>query len=114
MVFRINPDSPLGTQVMKAKTGEYGTYEVRKGKNGRDFMINGPASTGTEQDYPFTVGDILILEDTYQVEFEDGFNRKSIVDTNQDPFSNELSNDLFNEKDERPEGENNSEGNPFA
>ena len=114
MVFRINPDSPLGTQVMKAKTGEYGTYEVQKGKNGRDFMINGPASTGTEQDYPFTVGDILILEDTYQVEFEDGFNRKSIVDTNQDPFSNELSNDLFNEKDERPEGENTSEGNPFA
>jgi hypothetical protein len=56
----------------------------------------------------------LILEDTYQVEFEDGFNRKSIVDTNQDPFSNELSNDLFNEKDERPEGENTSEGNPFA
>ena len=42
------------------------------------------------------------------------FNRKSIVDTNQDPFSNELSNDLFNEKDERPEGENTSEGNPFA
>ena len=114
MVFRINPDGPLGTQVIKAKTGEYGTYEVRKGKNGTDFTINGPASTGTEQDYAFTVGDVLILEDSYQVEFEDGFNRKSIVETNQDPFSNEISNDLFIDKDGSSEGDNTSEGNPFA
>ena len=114
MVFRINPDGPLGTQVIKAKTGEYGTYEVRKGKKGTDFTINGPASTGTEQDYAFTVGDVLILEDSYQVEFEDGFNRKSIVETDQDPFSNEISNDLFVSKDGNPDGDNTSEGNPFA
>ena len=114
MVFRISPDEPLGAQVTKAKTGEYATYEVRKGKNGTDFTINGPAGTGTEQDYPFTVGDILILEDAYQIEFEDGFNRKSIVDTNQDPFSNEISNDLFTETDGNTENNNDTEGNPFA
>ena len=114
MVFRISPDEPLGAQVTKAKTGEYATYEVRKGKNGTDFTINGPAGTGTEQDYPFTVGDILILEDAYQIEFEDGFNRKSIVDTNQDPFSNEISNDLFTETDGNTENNNDTKGNPFA
>jgi GTPase involved in cell partitioning and DNA repair len=114
MVFRINPNEPLGAQVTKAKTGEYATYEVRKGKNGTDFTINGPAGTGTELDYPFTVGDILILEDAYQIEFEDGFNRKSIVDTNKDPFSNEISNDLFTETDGNTENNNDTEGNPFA
>ena len=114
MVFRINPDELQGAQITKAKTGEYGTYEVRKGKNGTDFTINGPAGTGTELDYPFTVGDILILEDTYQIEFEDGFNRKSIVNTNQDPFSSEISNDLFTETDRNIEGDDDTEGNPFA
>ena len=114
MVFRINPDELSGAQITKAKTGEYGTYEVRKGKNGTDFTINGPAGTGTELDYPFTVGDTLILEDTYQIEFEDGFNRKSIVNTNQDPFSSEISNDLFTENNGNVEGDDDTEGNPFA
>ena len=48
------------------------------------------------------------------LEFEDGFNRKSIVDTNQDPFSNEISNDLFTETDGNTENNNDTEGNPFA
>ncbi len=114
MVFRINPDELSGAQITKGKTGEYGTYEVHKGKNGTDFIINGPAGTGMERNFPFTIGDKLILEDAYQVEFEDGFNRKSRVDTNQDPFSSEISNDLFTETDGNAEGDDDTKGNPFA
>ena len=113
LTFSINKEEQYGSQVSKSKPGTYGAYEVSKGKRGPDFIIFGPTETGKETEYPFTIGDKLSLEDGYEVEFEDGYNRKSII-ANDNPFEDNTSEGFIIDDDLDNEDEENPEESPFG
>ena len=66
-----------------------------------------------ETEYPFTIGDKLSLDDGYEVEFEDGYNRKSII-ANDNPFEDNTSEGFIIDHDLDSEDENNPEESPFG
>ncbi len=113
LTFSINKDEQYGSQVSKSKPGTYGAYEVSKGKRGPDFIIFGPTGTGKETEYPFTIGDKLSLEDGYEVEFEDGYSRKSLIE-NDNPFEDNTSEGFIIDDELDSEDENNPEESPFG
>ena len=113
LTFSINKEEQYGSQVSKSKPGTYGAYEVSKGKRGPDFIIFGPTGTGKETEYPFTIGDKLSLEDGYEVEFEDGYSRKSIIE-NDNPFEDNTSEGFIIDDELDSEDENNPEESPFG
>jgi len=113
LTFSINKEEQYGSQVSKSKPGTYGAYEVSKGKRGPDFIIFGPTGTGKETEYPFTIGDKLSLEDGYEVEFEDGYSRKSVIE-NDNPFEDSTSEGFIIDDDLDSEDENNPEESPFG
>ena len=113
LTFSINKEEQYGSQVSKSKPGTYGAYEVSKGKRGPDFIIFGPTGTGKETDYPFTIGDKLSLEDGYEVEFEDGYSRKSIIG-NENPFEDNTSEGFTIDDDLDNEDEENPKESPFG
>ncbi len=113
LTFSINKEEQYGSQVSKSKPGTYGAYEVSKGKGGPDFIIFGPTGTGKETEYPFTIGDKLSLEDGYEVEFEDGYSRKPVIE-NDNPFEDNTSEGFIIDDDLDNEDENNPEESPFG
>ena len=113
LTFSINKEEQYGSQVSKSKPGTYGAYEVSKGKRGPDFIIFGPTLTGKETEYPFTIGDKLSLEDGYEVEFEDGYSRKSIIG-NENPFEDNTSEGFIIDDDLDNEDEENPKESPFG
>ena len=89
--FNINNNESFGDKVSKSSPEIYGSYEVTKGKRGSDFIIDGPTGSGNKRKYELTIGDKVQLEDGYFIEFEDGFNRKPVVN-NIDPFADSNNN----------------------
>lgn len=96
LAFNVNENAEVGSQVTKSSPEVYGTYEVTKGKKGSDFKISGPAGSGSALERSLTIGDKISLENGYQLEFEDGFNRKPIVIDAENPFDGDSLSDDFN------------------
>ena len=95
LAFNVNEDAEQGSQVTKSSPEVYGTYEVTKGKKGSDFKISGPTGSGNASERVLVIGDKISLEDGYQVEFEDGFNRKPVVIDADNPFDGDNLSDNF-------------------
>jgi len=95
LAFNVNEDAEQGSQVTKSSPEVYGTYEVTKGKKGSDFKITGPTGSGNASERVLVIGDKISLEDGYQVEFEDGFNRKPVVIDADNPFDSDNLSDNF-------------------
>ena len=95
LAFNVNEDAEQGSQVTKSSPEVYGTYEVTKGKKGSDFKIAGPTGSGNAAERELVIGDKIALDGEYQVEFEDGFNRKPVVIDADNPFEGDNLSDNF-------------------
>ena len=95
LAFNVNENAEQGSQVTKSSPEVYGTYEVTKGKKGSDFKIAGPTGSGNAAERELVIGDKIALDGEYQVEFEDGFNRKPVVIDTDNPFDGDNLSDNF-------------------
>ena len=95
LAFNVNENAEQGSQVTKSSPEVYGTYEVTKGKKGSDFKIAGPTGSGNAAERELVIGDKIALDGEYQVEFEDGFNRKPVVIDADNPFEGDNLSDNF-------------------
>ena len=95
LAFNVNENAEQGSQVTKSSPEVYGTYEVTKGKKGSDFKIAGPTGSGNAVERELVIGDKIALDGEYQVEFEDGFNRKPVVIDADNPFEGDNLSDNF-------------------
>ena len=95
LAFNVNENAEQGSQVTKSSPEVYGTYEVTKGKKGSDFKITGPTGGGNAAERELVIGDKIALDGEYQVEFEDGFNRKPVVIDTDNPFDGDNLSDNF-------------------
>jgi len=95
LAFNVNENAEQGSQVTKSSPEVYGTYEVTKGKKGSDFKISGPTGSGNAAERELVIGDKIALDGEYQVEFEDGFNRKPVVIDADNPFEGDNLSDNF-------------------
>ena len=110
--FNIDEFGNEGSLLQKSNPEVFGSYEITKGKKGSDFNIDGPTGSGSKQVRSFEIGDNIELEDGFYLEFEDGKNRKPIVVDNENPFDNQVTNDIFSTSVE--DTKNNEESDPFA
>ena len=95
LAFNVNENAEQGSQVTKSSPEVYGTYEVTKGKKGSDFKITGPTGGGNAAERELVIGDKIALDGEYQVEFEDGSNRKPVVIDTDNPFDGDNLSDNF-------------------
>ena len=110
--FNIDEFGNEGSLLQKSNPEVFGSYEITKGTKGSDFNIDGPTGSGSKQVRSFEIGDNIELEDGFYLEFEDGKNRKPIVVDNENPFDNQVTNDIFSTSVE--DTKNNEESDPFA
>ena len=113
LAFNVNENAEQGSQVTKSSPEVYGTYEVTKGKKGSDFKIAGPTGSGNAAERELVIGDKIALDGEYQVEFEDGFNRKPVVIDTDNPFDGDNLSDNFSNPSVDLEEES-DDGSPFS
>jgi len=112
LAFLLNQNEMVGSQVDLSSPEIYGSYEVKKGKKGADFVIDGPTGGANKHQRSLIIGETIELEDGFFVEFEDGKNRKPVVNNFEDPFGSESNTDQFDTTDSNFEEENGS--TPFG
>ena len=107
LAFAIDEQSMADSRVSKSTPEVFGSYEVSKGKRGVDFVINGPAGSGSAQERYLNVGDEVDLENGYKLTFEDGTNKKPIIVDTDNPFDDQTTGSNFENNLTIEEGDSN-------
>lgn len=110
--FLINPQEVDGSQIDLSSPEIYGSYEVKKGKNGTDFILDGPTGGANKHERSLTIGDKIELEEGYSVEFEDGKNRKPVINNFDNPFDTNNQPESFSSNNQN--NEERSDETPFG